>query len=324
MKTNTRHLHRRLPGAALAAAAAAALVPSAASAAPAPSSPYAATGGARAVTFDAATLTGTVNPHGQPTTYFFQYGTSNRYGLQTSPVSAGSGTRNVAASISATGLSAARSYHFRLVASSPVGVANGSDRSFTTASIPLSLAIAALPNPVPFGSATTIEGFLSGTGNTRHNVTLQQNPFPYTAGFTNVPANAEVPSATGSFLFTVTPTVNTQYRVLASGNVPPSATVIEGVALDVSLKAKRLVNGRRHRIRITGSIFPAQNGALVQIQKLVRSRWETVTTTTASAAGSVSSFKRLLKVRRGGYYRVLASPVTGAYAPGGSLGVLAK
>jgi len=53
------------------------------------------------------------------------------------------------------------------------------------------LTLAATSNPVPFGRSTTIVGTLSGTGNGGRQVVLQQNPFPYTGGFTTV-GNAQL------------------------------------------------------------------------------------------------------------------------------------
>src|SRR5690349_5733149 len=52
--------------------------------------PSATTGTADSVSQSSATLSGTVNPNGQATTYYFAYGTSTSYGTQTSPSSAGS------------------------------------------------------------------------------------------------------------------------------------------------------------------------------------------------------------------------------------------
>jgi hypothetical protein len=41
------------------------------------------------------TLTGTVNPNGEPTTYYFEYGPTTSYGSQTTTTSAGAGTASV-------------------------------------------------------------------------------------------------------------------------------------------------------------------------------------------------------------------------------------
>src|SRR5664279_2234246 len=63
-----------------------------------------------------ATLNGTVNPAGQATTYYFEYGTTAHYGLQTAAASAGAGTADVPVSAQPSGLNAADAYHYRIVA----------------------------------------------------------------------------------------------------------------------------------------------------------------------------------------------------------------
>ncbi len=83
-----------------------------------------------------AKLGGTVNPQGQLTKYFFNYGTSTSYGQKTAEVSAGSGTGNVTASQQLSGLSPGTTYHFQLVAGNSGGTTPGLDQTFTTASTP--------------------------------------------------------------------------------------------------------------------------------------------------------------------------------------------
>jgi hypothetical protein len=101
--------------------------------------PVVATNSASAISMNAATLNGTVNPRGLETTYFFEYGTEADFGTATpypnttAVQSAGSGTGNVAASAPLTGLAAQTRYHFRLVATNASGTSRGSDRNFTTA-----------------------------------------------------------------------------------------------------------------------------------------------------------------------------------------------
>ena len=80
-----------------------------------------------------ARLNGRLNPHGLPTTFHFQYGTTTSYGLTTPPQSrSGNTPQNVSANIS--GLMANRVYHFRIVASNARGTRFGADRTFTTLS----------------------------------------------------------------------------------------------------------------------------------------------------------------------------------------------
>ena len=83
------------------------------------------------IAISSATLNSRVDPHGLPTTVYFEYGTTTSYGL-TTPIHTPSGNTyvNVAAHISA--LTASTTYHFRTVAANDAGTVYGSDRSFTT------------------------------------------------------------------------------------------------------------------------------------------------------------------------------------------------
>jgi hypothetical protein len=81
-----------------------------------------------------ATLNGTVNPQGQATTYYFRYGTTTAYGLQTSPASAGSGTGVVAVNAQVSGLTADTTYHYQLVAQNAGGTSYGTDQTVGTTS----------------------------------------------------------------------------------------------------------------------------------------------------------------------------------------------
>jgi hypothetical protein len=84
-----------------------------------------------------ATLTGTVNPEGVSTDYYFEYGTTTGYGVPTAQESAGSGTAGVQVQKTISGLSPNTTYHYRLVAVQQGStVATGLDRTFTTAAAP--------------------------------------------------------------------------------------------------------------------------------------------------------------------------------------------
>ncbi len=99
------------------------------------SPPTATTEAATAVSYEQATLKGTVNPKGLATSYYFEYGKTEAYGtkIPVSPESVGSGTSNVAVSQTVTGLSESTEYHFRVVAENESGTAKGEDATFTTA-----------------------------------------------------------------------------------------------------------------------------------------------------------------------------------------------
>ena len=108
--------------------------------------PAAITGPVTSVGPTTATVTGTVNPNGQATTWYVDYGTSTSYGTKTSSVSAGSGTVNTGVSASLTGLTPGATYHYRVVATNSSGTARGADGIFTTSAAPVAVT----------GSATSV------------------------------------------------------------------------------------------------------------------------------------------------------------------------
>jgi len=87
--------------------------------------------GAVRVTATSAQLNGAVNPEGPTTTWYFQYGLSTYYGLQTEPQTiSGFGARAI--NVQLSGLAPNSTYHFRLVADSANGLYVGTDETFTT------------------------------------------------------------------------------------------------------------------------------------------------------------------------------------------------
>src|SRR5205085_8383378 len=95
------------------------------------SAPVVTTGSATVVSASGANLNGTVNPKGRPTTYYFEYGTSTKYGMRTNSTSAGSGSSTVAVKAGVSALASSATYHFRIVASNLAGTSYGADFSFT-------------------------------------------------------------------------------------------------------------------------------------------------------------------------------------------------
>jgi phospholipase C len=97
-----------------------------------------------------ASVTASVNPNGgEVSDCHFEYGTSTAYG-SSAPCSSspGSGSSPVPVSAALTALKPNTAYHFRIVATSPGGASQGSDRSFST-----------LPNPptVETGAASAVK-----------------------------------------------------------------------------------------------------------------------------------------------------------------------
>lgn len=268
--------------------------------------PTVTTGGAAQVTQTSATLTGKVNPNGARTTYFFQYGTSKLYGSTTGPTDAGSGTNARTAAATLTGLAPFTTYHYRLVAQNAKGTTFGGDRAFTTKKQPLGFSLAANPNPATWGTGATLSGQLTGTGNANRTVQLQQKAFPYTSSFVNV-GNPLVTDGNGNFGFAVPLlTVSTQFRVVTVGT--PKATspvVIVGCAVRVGAKVSATRVRRGHRVRFSGHVTPANDGALFAIQRLSKGNWLTVKGGSLRHGTTTSSrYSKSLRVRHFGKYRV--------------------
>ena len=296
----------------LAATAAVALVPAAA--AQAATAPSVSTGGAANVKDQTATLAGSVNPRGSATAYFFQYGPTVAYGSSTPAASAGSGTSAKRFTTPVGSLTPNTRYHFRLVARNAGGTTLGGDRTFTTAKQPLGFDVTATPNPVLFGTTTTVAGRLNGTGGGNRQVVLQQRVFPYTAAFTQV-GNPQVTAPDGSFSFAGVPVPsNTQFRVQTNG---ASAIVTAGAAVKVSTLTSTTHPRKGSSVRFSGHIYPARDGAQIGVQKLnSKKQWVTVAGTITHHSGgttSKSSYAKSVRVSRGGSYRIYALIVDGNY-----------
>ena len=276
------------------------------------SPPTVTTGAARSVSYSSATLTGAIDPRASNTSYYFQYGPTKAFGAQTALADAGAGTTSATVSAAVSGLQPLTVYYYRLVAVNAAGATTGADRALKTTAVPLSLAILVSPNPALYGSTATIQGTLSGTHNAGRAVVLQQNPFPYTAGFADVD-NPELTTSTGSFSFPATDlTQAAQYRVITTTSPPVvSPVVIEGVAVRVSAHVGR--TGRRHRARIYGTVTPAIDGMEVGIMRVSGGHNVLVGGTALRHLNSTSSsFSTRIRVQRHALYRVFVKVTNGA------------
>jgi plastocyanin len=98
--------------------------------------PSANTGAASAIGETGATLNGTVTPDGLAATFFFEWGSNSEYGHSTEELPAGADHAVHAEAAILPGLTAATTYHFRLVAKNAAGTVPGTDQAFTTKSPP--------------------------------------------------------------------------------------------------------------------------------------------------------------------------------------------
>ncbi len=98
--------------------------------------PTATTEAATSITENDATLRGAIDPNGQPTSYYFNYGATASYGEKTTELSVGSDSASHLLSAPVSGLAAGTTYHFQIIAIYASGASTvlGGDRTFLTAS----------------------------------------------------------------------------------------------------------------------------------------------------------------------------------------------
>ena len=237
-----------------------------AGAASAATAPAVATAPATSIGSGDATLEGTVNPNGQATTWWFEYGPNTGYGVKTPTRNAGSGTTPNTVSASISKLAAGTTYHYRLVAHNATGTTYGGDQSFATLGAPgLQTNQAQNVNPTsavltgsvdPRGSATTWHFDYGST--TAYGLTTT----PHSAGSGN---GAQPVSVT---LSNLAPSTTYHFRLVASNK---AGTTYDGdmtfatpaaVAINTST-ALRVVAGQY--VRINGTVTGGQAGVTVTL-----------------------------------------------------------
>jgi len=134
---------------------------------PTPQTPVPTTSAKAAPSDTTAVVTGTVNPEGAITSYWYEYGTTKELGKKTTSQEIGSGYSALATPGYITGLTKNTTYFFKLVAQNSLGTVSGDVNSFTTSSF----------SSAPVGgiaSATT----LAASGITANEATLKATVNP--------------------------------------------------------------------------------------------------------------------------------------------------
>ena len=264
-----------------------------------PKPPRAYTAYAEQITTTSAVLRARIDPEGLTTDYWFQYGPTAAYGLQTSMAAAGNGTVELKLTHPVTGLQPGTVYHFRVVARNAAGTTAGADATFTTKRLPLRLAISVTPSQVVFGAPLRLSGTLTGTGNAGAEVVVQADPFPY-AGFRNV-TSPEPTDAAGDFSFPIAGLVASATLRVVTVNAPIvySAPIHEPVTVRVALHVR--ASARRGHVRLYGTVTPAEPGARVAFERYAHGRYMTVSGTVVRVRAGVARFARTVRTSHGRY-----------------------
>jgi uncharacterized repeat protein (TIGR01451 family) len=191
-----------------------------------PGAPIVTTGVATSIGSATATLNGTVNPSGAPTTVKFEYGLTASYGT-TVPLSGtfnGSSAQPMTTNI--TGLTPGTLYHFRLSASNAVAVVNGLDQTFTTTG-------GASPDLAVLTSHTG--NFTQGDTNAHYTIVITNLGLAASSGSVTVtdavPAGLTLTAFSGTgWTFNVGNRTCTRSDALAAGASFPAITVTISVA----------------------------------------------------------------------------------------------
>lgn len=266
---------------------------------PTPKPPRTYTAYAEQITTTSAVLRARIDPEGLTTDYWFQYGPTAAYGLQTSMAAAGNGTVELKLTHPVTGLQPGTVYHFRVVARSAVGTTAGADATFTTKRLPLRLTISVTPSQVVFGAPLRLSGTLTGTGNAGAEVVVQADPFPY-GGFHNI-TSPEPTNAAGDFSFPIAGLVASATLRVVTVNAPIvySAPLHEPVTVRVALHVR--ASAHRGHARLYGTVTPAEPGARVAFERYVHGRYITVSGTVVRVHAGVARFARTVRTSHGRY-----------------------
>ena len=224
--------------------------------------PLVQTGAARDVGATTATLVGSANPRGRATTWWFEYGTTTRYGSQTARRSAGSGSAARSLTAAVTGLRPGTTYHYRLVATSDAGSSPGADVAFTTVGVTL----AAPALRVVYGRGILLAGTVP-VKRAGEVVTVFAQAF---GGGSFASIATVLTAADGTWRYLAKPRIRTSYQASWNGGMSAAATV--GVRPSISL---RRTSAGLLSTRVAG-VRPF-TGRFVQLQRRTAAgRWVTI------------------------------------------------
>ena len=277
--------------------------------------PSATTGVATSVTSNSATLNGTVNPNGDSTTYYFEYGTTVSYGSTTTSASAGSGRTDVSVNADVSSLTPNATYHFRVVATNSVGTTYGADQSFTTIDAP-----SATTEPATL--VTSNSATLNGTVNPNGDSTTYYFEYGTTTSYgttttsasagsdrTDVSVNADVSS--------LTPNTTYHFRIVATNSAgttngsDQSFTTIDAPNVTTDTATSVTSNSAT----LNGTVNPNGDSTTYYFEYGTTTSYGTTTTSMSAGSGttdvSVNADISSLSSNTSYHYRIVATNSAG-------------
>jgi hypothetical protein len=265
-------------------------------------------------------LTGTVNPQGSPTTYYFQFGATTAYTSHTATGNAGSGVKPLKVGLLAAPM--LPGYHYRLVATNQAGTRFGKDRVFVTRKAKLKFEVAS--GSAVWGHVVVISGRLTGTGAANHRLALDASPYPYKEAFEEI-GSPTVTNAAGRFTFRLgVLRTSMQFRVMTLDPLPKFSHVFK-VVITPRVTFSVRASSKFGFVRLFGTVTPVEVGARVvfQVEKRVRpgvkekTENRTVkfilagTTTVKRATKKFSYYSLIINVKQGGRFHAVVTPIRG-------------
>ena len=210
-------------------------------------------------------LHGTVDPNGEATSWYFEFGPSTGYGTKTATTSAGSGNNPTNVDTQVSGLSHATFFHYRLVAMNASGTTLGADQTFITEGPP-TIATGQAQNAI--SSTATLTGTIDPNG---LSTTWHFDYGPTIAYGSRTPSrnagSGQQSITISEALANLTPATTYHYRLVASnsaGTVTGSdATFATIPAVTLAQSGFRVIAG--HYIRLSGTVAGAQPGVSVTV-----------------------------------------------------------
>jgi hypothetical protein len=276
-------------------------------------------------------LTGTVNPQGSPTTFYFQFGPTTAYGRRTATNNAGSGTKPIKVGLTAAPM--LPGYHYRLVATNAAGTKLGKDREYQPKLNRVKIDLARTQT-VPYRALLYVAGRMTGAAAANHRIALQASPWPYREGFEQI-GRPTVTNAAGRFAFRVGAlSRNTEFRVITLDPLPRISRVLT-VHVTVRVNFRMRASGKPGFVRLFGTVTPASVGharVLFQVLKEAKpgrtekteertTRFATVEITKLKhGTRKFSYFSAIVSLKHGGLYRAVVSIRSGPLSTGSSRG----